>query len=159
MPGKKALHKPMNKERLSCTTIAFLALQIREEIDRIPIEELPILMAGFPNGSCGDAAMLLGAYLADYGFSDFDYVSGHRGNTEDNSWTSHAWLACGELVADITADQFPDAPAGVIVESPSPWHQEFEVEQRGPCDFKDFSEIPHLKELYSRLTSSLFFKE
>ncbi|MCV6609165.1 MAG: hypothetical protein OIF55_00170 [Amphritea sp.] len=36
---------------------------------------------------------------------------------------SHAWLQLGNVVVDITADQFPDVSAPVIALAPSQWHQ------------------------------------
>lgn len=116
-------------------------------------------MSEYPRGACSDASMLLGAFLADCGFIDFDYVSGHRGNMEDNSWSSHAWLQAGEMVIDITAGQFEDAPEQVIVALPSSWHQQFEVVQREQYDFRSFSKSPYLIELYSRIKTILFLKD
>ena len=44
------------------------------------------------------------------------------------TWTSHAWLRRGELIVDITADQFQDAPRPIIIEENSHWHRQFESE-------------------------------
>jgi hypothetical protein len=56
-----------------------LALQMRKAIDAVRREELPFPMSQFPQGSCGDASLLLGAYLVDRGFAGFEYVCGERG--------------------------------------------------------------------------------
>lgn len=91
-----------------------LARRMRSAIEALQPEKLPITMVAFPVGSCGDVSLLLGTYLKDSGIPDFEYVSGDRGSHNDNTWTSHAWLARGSLIVDITADQFEDAPGKII---------------------------------------------
>lgn len=93
-------------------------------------------MHEFPQGACGDASLLLGALLADCGLHGFEHVSAERGRIDEGAWTSHAWLAFGTLIVDITADQFPDAPATVIVARDSVWHARFSVEYTAPSDFR-----------------------
>lgn len=132
-----------------------LALQLHRAIVALPSQQLPEFMRDFPHGSCDPASMLLGAYLAENGFTDVDYVSGWRGRVEDGSRKSHAWLEAGEVVIDITAGQFEDAPEPIIVSSSSLWHQGFDVEKREPRDFSSFSESPCLREVYSRLKLSI----
>lgn len=113
------------------------SLRVRAAIESVAPQNLPITFSHFPSGACGDACLLLGTYLEDQcGFSGFEYVSGERGNHSDNTWTSHAWLQCGELVVDITADQFADAPMPVVVADPSPWHRGFAVDSRHPANLK-----------------------
>ncbi|NOT99971.1 MAG: hypothetical protein HOO95_00125 [Gallionella sp.] len=135
-----------------------IAHRMRDSIKAIPREQLPFPMSSFPIGACGDASLLLGAYLVDCGYHNFLYISGERGTYTDNSWTSHAWVAKGELVIDITADQFADAPASVIVASPSAWHQQFEIESSSPSDFRVWSGmgIDHLRVMYAKLEPFLF---
>ena len=145
--------------RTDITLIRRLAHEMREGIESIPRDKLPIGMANFPRGACGDASMLLGAYLTDNGVEGFEYVKGSRGDPSDNSWTAHSWLSCGPLVLDITADQFADAPSKVIVTAPSVWHQQFEIDDENePSDFRVWhgGGIPELHALYSRLKPALF---
>jgi len=79
----------------------------------------------FPDGCCGDAALLLGMYLANEGFGEPEYVAGNRGE-----W-SHAWVELGGLVVDVTADQFDDEDQAVVVRAaPSAWHSGFEEHTR-----------------------------
>ena len=113
-----------------------LAMYLRRALESVPRSKLPITMQEFPRGACGDASLLLGALLADHGLHGFKYVSAARGRIDDGTWTSHAWLASGSLVVDITADQFPDAPAAVIVARNSAWHDKFTVEKTHPSDFR-----------------------
>jgi hypothetical protein len=135
-----------------------LAHRMRLAIEGVPASLLPLTMSKFPTGSCGDACLLLGTYLLDSGLPAFDYVCGDRGSHATNTWTSHAWLASGGLIVDITADQFPDAPGKVIVSEASDWHKTFAVDRTYPSDFRVWSGYGthHLHSMYSRLRTALF---
>lgn len=135
-----------------------LALRLRRAIESLPRTELPSCMAFFPKGACGDASLVLGAYLADNGLTSFQHICGERGSHEQNTWTSHAWLARGDLIVDITADQFPDAPGDVIVSTSSVWHASFSTDAPTPADFREYSgfSIHELHSLYERLRPALF---
>ncbi|RNL60664.1 hypothetical protein EFK50_20355 [Nocardioides marmoriginsengisoli] len=65
--------------------------------------------------------MLLGEYLRESGLGDFHTRSGVR--ECDGERRTHAWMVQDGLIVDITADQFPDACAAVIVTRDSSWHQ------------------------------------
>jgi hypothetical protein len=135
-----------------------LAKRMRAAIEAVPRERLPPSMSAFPAGSCGDASLLLGTYLVDSGISDFEYICGDRGSHVDNTWTSHAWLARGALIVDITADQFEDAPGKVIVSTESVWHRDFEAERGQPSDFRVWNGpgTYHLHTMYAVLRPALF---
>jgi len=117
-------------------------------------------MRRFPSGACGDTALLFGTFLTDRSVPGFKYVCGERGRKIDDTWTSHAWLQRDDLVVDLTADQFPDATAGIIVSSPSPWHMQFRTEPGQESDFREWSgygaELLH--PMYSRILSILSSK-
>lgn len=133
------------------------AFRLRTAIESVPTNRLPITFSSFPRGACGDASLILGAYLADNGFPEFVYVTGERGSHDAGTWSSHAWLEADGLVADITADQFQDAPSNVVVAAPSLWHQCFKVVERQPADFRSWSGsgTVHLHTLYSQLKEHL----
>lgn len=113
-----------------------IAWGFRMAIEAIPTDRRPIGLHCFARGSCGDASLLLGAYLADSKVGGFAYGCGERGVQADDSWTSHAGLQCGDGVIDITADQFSDAPAGIVVAEPSIGHRQFQVAKPQPSDFR-----------------------
>ncbi|HEC73707.1 MAG TPA: hypothetical protein ENI26_04945 [Methylophaga aminisulfidivorans] len=69
---------------------------------------LGVSFKSFPSGACGDVTPLLGTYLIGRGFGEFQYMLGNYGSRGDDGWSSHAWLQSGDLVVDITADQFHD---------------------------------------------------
>jgi len=116
-----------------------MAMRFRAAIESIPPEARPICMQSFPRGACGDTALLFGAFLVDQEVSGFKYIRGERGSQENDTWTTHAWLQRDDLVVDLTADQFPDAPAGVIVSSQSIWHAQFQTEVGSESDFRQYS--------------------
>lgn len=113
-----------------------IAYRVRTAIEEIPPAQLPWGMKAFPQGACGDAAFLLGACFADRGIDSFEYICGAADSQRDGTWTTHAWLARGHLVVDITADQFDDAPGRVIVAEPSAWHTRFAITSRSVSDFR-----------------------
>ena len=55
----------------------------------------------FPSYACGPTSELLGVYLKDKGLGNFEYYYA------EVSGGNHAWLQKGNIVVDITADQFP----------------------------------------------------
>lgn len=111
-----------------------------------------IVFERFPAGSCGDAALLLGRFLRERGARDICYVLGRRPSGEN--WGSHAWLKVDGLIVDITADQFDEVEAPVIVAAASAWHAAWEIDRdRLPGDYRKYDEhtVAHLDALYARL--------
>jgi len=95
---------------------------------------LPISLQDFPRGACGDATLLLAKYLEEHGFGSFNYMLGSRNGH------SHAWLQQGDLIVDITADQFPDVADPVIVTRQSDWHNKFQGEAQHVADYEVYDE-------------------
>lgn len=124
---------------METSQILEMATRFRQAIESVPPEARPISIQCFPRGACGDTALLFGAFLVDQSVPGFKYVCGERGTKTDNTWTSHAWLQRNDLVVDLTADQFSDAPAGVIVSAPSPWHMQFRTAPGKESDFRCWS--------------------
>src|SRR5437764_756395 len=106
-----------------------MAARFRQAIEAVPHVDRPIALQSFPRGSCGDASLLLGAYLVDNDITGFEYVCGERGDKSRDTWTSHGWLRNGTCVVDITADQFADGPSGIVVADPSTWHTSFNIDK------------------------------
>jgi ribosomal protein S27AE len=76
-----------------------------------------LTLQSFPNGACGDASILLAHHLALHGFGPYRYVCGRHGDA------SHVWLTAGDVIIDITADQFADFDEPVFVAVLSSWHE------------------------------------
>ncbi len=109
-----------------------LATHFRKAIERADRNKLPITFEKFPRGSCGDAVILLGAYLIDAGIAPLKCVS--TGNTDG----SHAWLESDGVVIDITADQFDASLLKVIVVQKSRWHEQFDCTVHNYADFRSY---------------------
>lgn len=75
-------------------------------------------LADFPKGSCGEASELLGQYLSDSGLGTW----GCRSGMQLDPVFSHAWVERDGLIVDITADQFPDVSAPVLLTTDRTWH-------------------------------------
>lgn len=70
-------------------------------------------MADFPAGSCADASVLLGSYLKDNGIDGFVLIKRRRG--EGVTLETHYWLERGDMLVDMTADQFEDVKEKVVI--------------------------------------------
>lgn len=129
------------------------ASRFRMAIEACDRSILPISFEEFPRGSCGDVTPLLGTYLIEHGFGPFDYVLGERGGSR----YTHAWLRQGQLVVDITADQFADAPGPIIVRVDSPWNRTFRQCVVHVADFRIFDEnsVSSLKSAYKLIEDRL----
>jgi hypothetical protein len=112
----------------------FETLKFRRTIENCDKNLLPASFHSFPTGSCGDASIILAHYLKEKGFGEFDYILGGR------MGKSHNWLAQGEIIIDITADQFVDNNESVIVTINSEWHKDFKGEKSRIADINIFDE-------------------
>lgn len=117
-----------NHEQLVHLATRFRAAIINSQLVRKPF----ITFDYFPLGACGNTARLLAEYLREHGYGDFDYVTGERGGR------THAWLDKAGLIIDITADQFDDQDAAVIVTRDHGWHSLFEGQIRWHGDYRLF---------------------
>jgi hypothetical protein len=86
-------------------------------------------LQAFPRGACSDASLLLAKYLQVKGCGMSQYVLGKR------RCQAHAWLQLEEYTIDITADQFHDQDAAVIVSKASSWHRPFNGKIQNVADF------------------------
>lgn len=135
----------MTEEELNLTKIAN---DFRLALESLAPANRPTGWDEFPRGACGDASSLLGAHLANLGIHGFEYICGHRGSHSDGSWRTHAWLHRDGLIVDLTADQFADAPGGVLVVRNSAWHKTFEWAEPSSADFREL-DGPGIYELYA----------
>ncbi|MDD2422382.1 MAG: hypothetical protein PHU78_09640 [Heliobacteriaceae bacterium] len=128
-----------------------LAAHFREAIVNCDPAGLPGALRRFPKRACSDASLLLARYLADWGYGPADYVCGVWGDE-----AAHAWLQLGDIIIDITADQFHPLLKPVIVTRRSPWHQTFEEDMRCRADFALQPEAaPNLAIAYAQIIQHL----
>jgi len=113
--------------RLDIAELKIVTTKFRRAIERCDRRRLSITFRYFPKGSCGDAALLLRAFLLERGLGTFRYALGWL--DRDDGRHSHAWLEAGGIVVDITADQFPEIDEEVIVTENSPWHAAIRLDE------------------------------
>ncbi len=136
--------------------IQIAATNFRNAIEAIS-PSLGISFDSFPRGSCGDAAPMLGTYLIEQGLGEFQYMQGNYGSEAEENWSSHAWLQSGEIVVDITADQFPDVSDPVIVQEGSEWHACLDGEEQNLGDYRvyDSYTVANLGRLYGKIVAEI----
>lgn len=134
--------------------IANIALAVRQSIEACTPDELP--WREFPKGACGDTCLVLGQFLHDEGFQGAEYICGNKYRSDGKPY-SHAWLRHGGLIIDITADQFAEVGAKVIVTSDSEWHKQWEEERPEPGALQEYgmANVQPLWILYSLLKRRL----
>jgi hypothetical protein len=106
----------------------------------------------FPLGACGGATLLFARYLYQNGFPLSQYVAGER-----DDGRTHAWIESDGLIIDISAGQFSDAPAQVIITRDSSWHAQFKEQKRHPADISLYDENSRmdLLEAYEQIVSNV----
>lgn len=130
-----------------------MAVRFRRAIERShPASSSLETLRNFPRGACGDASLLLAKYLQVNRCGLSSLVLGKRRGQ------CHAWLQLQQYVIDITADQFADQDARVIVSSDSPWHASFNGNVHNPADFCAYDPRTafQLTRAYRVITSRLF---
>lgn len=116
----------------------------------------PQFWPGFPGGACSDASLVLGAVLDDAGHRGFECAWGEIVKP-DGTRPSHGWLQRGDLIIDITADQFDDVTETVIVSRDSAWHRKWRIVTMSPGDLKEhkITEVAELYTLYHEVNKFL----
>jgi len=100
-----------------------LATEFRLAIEKCQgVRTIIVTFSNFPRGSCGEASLFLAKYLEENNCGCFNYILG------DREGRSHAWLEQGDVIVDITADQFDDNDQPVIVTVNHNWHSQFSGE-------------------------------
>ncbi len=138
--------------------IRSLAIRFRSALDLLDRGSLPPGLAEFPNGSCREASLLLGAYFVDHSLGEYELVAGERGHVGPpgaNTYITHSWIARNGILVDITADQFLNTNHGVIVATASVWHESFDTEIAGIADYRtvDPETNSELGAIYGKLAS------
>jgi len=82
---------------------------------------------------------------------------GEQPTTGQGAYQSHAWLQRGNLIIDITADQFPEVEDPVIVTTRSPWHEQFEGEPQHVADYRIYDDftVARLHAAYTKIVSRI----
>jgi hypothetical protein len=103
-----------------------IASQLRRAMEFADFSDCPSNLAGFPSQCCDHAGSLLMILFRECGIEGFEMLRGQHPNCGRDQW--HVWIQRGNVVVDITADQFGGQHQSVIV-GESLWHAEFCVEK------------------------------
>lgn len=88
-------------------------------------DQLGSMFSGFPKGSCGPAAEIVGRILKEKAGYDGLYVCGSE-HSRLKSSQSHAWFEIDNYIIDITYDQFVNTGlTGWVFPRGKGWHAEF----------------------------------
>lgn len=117
--------------RAAIKEIDFEARRFRRALEKADKLALPDGLRNFPCGACGDASLILAKYLASRNLGPFEYVSGE---TRAAGFQTHAWLEKGELIIDITADQFDEFTEPVTITTGRSFHDRFTIKHRYPAE-------------------------
>jgi len=100
-----------------------LALRFRRAAENIARRGDVKRLDGFPHGRCKDASIILARVIAERtDAEDIRYVWGYLG---DGDKSTHGWLRVHGVNVDVTADQFSEAPAPVLVSVTDRFHDLF----------------------------------
>ena len=98
------------------------ATRFRSAIEATDFSGYDLNLYKFPKDCCHHAAALLRLYLFDQDLGLFDKAEGQRPDGRQ-----HVWLRREDILIDITADQFDEGEAKVIVTRHSPWHAAWQL--------------------------------
>lgn len=104
-----------------------ICLLFRKAAQEISDERILDYFSAFPAGWCGTTSRALESWLKEqYPNEQFSYVCGYRNEA------SHAWIEWGELILDITADQFEDCDdmVNLVPLAESKFHKSFGNQRR-----------------------------
>jgi hypothetical protein len=132
-----------------------LAVALRREILETDLSNRPSSFERFPRASCGDASLLLHSLLKDAGITGSRIAEASRGIVASNTWTSHAWVELGDVVLDITADQFTDGGGSLYLGLAGTFHRSFTIDgyEFATVDIVDGPSLPALRDFYVRVRS------
>ena len=104
------------------------ALDFRRAVEKSSARRHAKVMARFPLGCCKHSSQLLAKFLVtDLHVPLVSFVYGERGGAGTGQpWQSHVWLRVGEHTLDITADQYPEVDAPVVVSVGGGWHSSWQ---------------------------------
>lgn len=111
-----------------------VATRFREALEEAlkGLSYTPAPLTRFPAGSCGFTSEMLGQMLNDHLNNQVMYVWGQEKDGE----RSHAWLRYGDIVLDVTGDQFACRPR-VFVGLADSWFDMWAVDEpSAPAEFQ-----------------------
>ena len=112
--------------RMTPEAIKRLAVKYRNLIRESDRSQWGPQFRDFP-GACGDVSEMFGTYLFERCGVNAKYVSSVEGAGFDGT---HAWLELGDLIIDLTCDQFPQDPLPApYVGKDRAWHSRWVIDR------------------------------
>jgi len=109
--------------------------RFRYALETLDKRRVPLTLAEFPLGSCGDVCEILAEHLKELGCGLFDYVMGI-----DDYGKTHAWLEQDGVIIDITADQFPGFSEKIYICKTGKFYEQFSVQERHKAGYSMLDE-------------------
>jgi hypothetical protein len=117
--------------RVQVAELTEQAQLIRDAIERADLSGFFSQMTRFPHGCCKLSSLVLILHLNALGIEPLELVANASRRSRDNPpCQSHAWVEHGDIIVDITADQFADSPGSVLVTRDHTWHGGFKNHTR-----------------------------
>lgn len=141
--------------------LALVALDFRRAVERAGLRRYSKLMGRFPVGCCKGASQLLAKYLVTELHTPLvTFVYAERGGGgPGDPWQSHVWLSVGPHTLDITADQYPEIDAPVLVGAgQDDWHMDWPRQRRltyGEMMRFDFWDNVRFRRMYRSVMRSM----
>lgn len=111
----------------SIDELAVEAQWIRSAIERAQLSRFIGIMSRFPRGCCKVTSQLLGRHLVQTcEIGPIEFVgNARRAACDGHPFQTHFWLEHRDVIIDVTADQFSNAPGRIIVTNDRSWHDTF----------------------------------
>lgn len=118
---------PLTTQELSQVALAF-----RKAIEASNLRRHARVMRRFPTGCCKHSSQLLARYLVtELHLPLVTFVHGERGGGDKGDpWQSHVWLRVNDHMVDITADQYPEVDAPILVHAGEGWHSSWDRQRQ-----------------------------
>lgn len=133
--------------------LAVVALEFRRAMEKSKLKRHSKIMGKFPVGCCKHTSQLLARYLVTELHTPLvTFIHAERGGGGNGEpWQSHVWLSVSDHTLDITADQYPEVDAPVVVSRGGGWHSGWDRQRRltyGEMMHFDFWEGLRFRRMY-----------
>lgn len=109
--------------------LEIIATVFRAGFENNDLTDAPGFLCKFPEGCCSWASYMMGHFMKYELYLNPIEIQAQRDN--DDGTDPHSWLMVGNVIVDITSDEFDDSEERVIVSEYSPWHDSWEIIKRG----------------------------
>lgn len=135
-------------------TIELIAKALRSALEQADFSKnCSGQLLNFPRECCNHASNLLLIFFREAGVEGFTSVFGNRPDT-DRPDAGHVWVQRGDLVVDITADQFPGQNLKPVIVGESEWHKSRYIRDEGPLNDRMIHHYQETTSIYDQVIST-----